>query len=522
MERNRLFALVFIAGIILIVAGSATALVAGEFNLFSIITLCAGAAAAAAYAVVKRKEVAAAFTSRGARYGVNATVYTLLVIAIIVVIQAIFTVNTAQIDLTKNKKHTLADQTQNTLKNLKTEIEAYYFYSVTARNTAVEDLLKRYSVISPKFKTESIDADKNPAFARRFSVDRYGIVVFSRKDNGSFEKVDQLNEEGLTNALIRLAKGEKKKIYFTKGHAEPELDSPQNDKAGYSGLKAELGAYNYTVEQIELFSVSAVPADCSILVIAGPKTDIFDREAKVIKDYLRKGGKLLVFHSAFSNTPVLNSMLKEYGITARQDVIIDKLGRMFGGDVLMPIIASYDQHEITKTFRVATFFPVSRSLDMKTDITGIKAQALARTNQAAYGETDLEGIKKGVSSFDAKADHAGPLLVAAVVTADNSQFKPDADSNTVATTSKMVIFGSSEMANNSYLNASGNKDFVMNSFAFLSGDEDTISIRPRDNSFEPLFLSKIQGRLLFIIPVVFLPLLVIAVGVLVFVRRKMS
>lgn len=511
-----------IAAICLLVLGSAVALVMGEFTVFSIVTMAIGALMAVVYTVMNMKAVTESFTRRGTKYGINSLVYSLLIIAIIVVVQAIFTVNSAQLDLTKNKKHTLADQTKQVLSGLKTEINAYYFYSMAARNGMVEDTLKKYAAAEGKFKTESIDADKNPAFAKRYAVDRYNVVVLVRKDTAAFEKVDMLSEEGLTNALIRLTKGEKKKIYFTKGHGEPALDAPQGEKTGFSSLREQLQSYNYQADPVELFNSPGVPSDCSLLVIAGPQIDIFETEEKAIKDYLSSGGKLLVFYPAFTNTPRLTALLKRYGVTAHNDVVVDKMGRMFGGDELMPIISAYEQHAITKTFRVATFFPLCRTFELAQGIQGLVLQPVARTNQGAFGETDLAGIKKGIASFNANTDYASPLVVSAVIDVDNSLFKPDASSVTNTTRAKIAIFGSVDMANNSYLNASGNKDFVLNTINYLAEDGDMIAIRPKDSSFEPIFLSKITGRLLFIIPVIFMPLLVIVIGVLVFVRRKMS
>jgi ABC-type uncharacterized transport system involved in gliding motility auxiliary subunit len=523
MKNLKALTIIFITGISLLVIGSFSALVMGEFGAFPLVTMLLGALLIGYYVFAGRKEVAAAFTKRETRYGINAFVYTLIVLAIIVVIQAIFTVNSGQIDLTKNKRHTLSDETIKALHSLTTDIDAYYFYSLQARNGQVEDLLKRYEQGSPKFRASSVDADKNPMTAKRFNVDRYGIVVLARKDSGAFEKVDQLAEEGITNGLIRITKGEKKKIYFTKGHGEPQLDAPQNEKTGYSALKQEIQSYNYTAQDIELFSAQGgVPQDCAMLVVAGPQSDLFDPEITAIKQYLRRGGKMLMLYSAFQSLPKLNALMKSCGVIVHNDVVVDKLGRMFGGDVLMPIISSYEYHDITKGFRVATFFPMCRTFDLKGGVTGVQLQGLAKTNQGSWGETDLTAIKKGSASNDPKADYQSPLSVAAVINIDNSVFAADAGSATVNTKAAIVIMGSSDMANNSYLSSSGNKDFILNSINWLAGQGDMISIRPKDNSFEPIFLSKIQGRLVFIIPTIFLPLVVIAVGVLVFARRRMS
>jgi ABC-type uncharacterized transport system involved in gliding motility auxiliary subunit len=523
MDKNKLFPAIFIAGVCLLVLGCATALVQGEFTALALAMLAPGAAACIFYGVVRRKDVAETFTSRSTRYGINAAIYTLLIIAIIAVVQAIFTINSAQLDLTKNKVHTLSDETTKVLKGLKTDVDSYYFYSVSARNGVVEDTLKRYGQASAKFKTESIDADKNPAFAKRFAVDRYNMVVLNRKDTGAVEKVDQLNEEGLTNALIRLTRGEKKIVYFTKGHGEPALDAPTGDKTGYTAMVTELKSYNYDARPLELFSSQAgVPSDCGLLIMAGLQADIFDPEAAALRQYIRRGGKLFILYTAFTNTPKLDAILKSCGVTVQNDVVVDKMGRIFGGDVLTTIISSYEQHDITKNFRVATFFPVCRTFDIKAGTAGVSVAPLAKTNPGAWGETDLAGIKKGEASMDPKTDHMSPLTVAAIISIDNAAWKPDFDPNTNNSKTVIAVFGSSDMASNSYLSASANKDFVLNTVNYLAGQGDLISIRPRDNAFEPLFLSKIQGRLLFIIPTIFLPLIVAAIGVLVFIKRRRS
>lgn len=522
MDKNRIFLVTFIAGVSLLVLSSAIALVQGEFTPVTAVMLVLGALACVFYAVIKKDDVVAVFTNRATRYGINAMVYTILVIAIIVAIQAIFTINSAQLDLTKNRKHTLSDETVKTLKSLKTEINSYYFFSISSRNGMVEDTLKRYAQINPKFKTESIDADKNPAFAKRFSVDRYGIVVFSRKDTGAFEKIDQLSEEGLTNGLLRMARGDKKKIYFTKGHGEPAIDGPVTDKLGFSVFANELKAYNYDVQPVELFSGPlGVPEDCALLVVAGGRTDLFDAEMPAIRSYLRRGGKILFFLTAFANTPNIDSLARSYGIVLHNDVVVDKMGRMFGGDVLTTIISSYEQHELTKGFGMATFFPASRTFEIKGGVEGVVSQPVARTNPGSWGETDLAGVQKGTASQD-KSDLASPLPVAAAINIDNAMYKDDGRSNTVNTQARMVLLGSTGLASNAFLNASGNKDFVLNTVNWLAESGDMIAIRPKDNSFEPLFLSKIQGRMLFTIPTVFLPLLIAALGIMVFVRRKRS
>jgi len=522
MKKEKLNTVLFVSGLSLILLSGIVALIMGAFATWTMIGMIAGLALTCVYVVSDRTNVKTFFTSKSTRYGINAIIYTLLVIAILVIVQVIFSLNSVQVDLTKQKKYSLSDQTEKALSSLKETIEAYYFYSVKAHNTQVEDMLKMYEKKSNKFKYISVDADKNPSIAKRFNVDRYGIIVLNRKDKGTFEKVDQLTEEGITNGLLRVIKGTKKKVYFTKGHGEPSLDAPKNEKNGYSALKEELESYNYEAKDIELFNAGKVPDDCSILFISGPQTDVFDREIKILQEYIKRGGKIIISYVPMVATPNLDNLLKSMGAIIHNDIVVDKLGTMFGGDVLMPIISTFEQHEITKGFRTALFFPMCRTFEFKENIEGVSSNILAKTNTTSWGEVDMAGVRKGTVKFDAGKDLQSPLAVAGILNVNNETFKPDWDATTKLTQTKIAVLGSTEFANNTFLSASGNKDFILNTISYLAEEGDMISIRPKDMAFEPVFLSKITGRMLFIIPTIIVPLIILGIGVMVFIKRRMS
>lgn len=524
MKNDKIFKILFIAAAVLLIAGGAVALVRGAVGAVTGTIMGIGAAGCLLYAVINRQELVKTITSGRARKGLNAAVYTLLALGIIVMIQVIATINIKQLDLTKAKRHSLSEQTTNILKSLDKEIEAYLFYSVKTRGQTVqaEDILTRYAKISPKFSFQAVDADKNPSYARKYGVDKYNVVAFNRKDNDVTERVDALSEEAFTNALIRITRDTKKKIYFTKGHGEGSLEAPQNDKNGLSVIRDELVAYNYDVEAVELFNSPVVPPDCAILVIAGVQADIYPQEARMIHEYLSRGGRVVVLKKALVSTPLLDSVTAAYGIKMRNDVIVDNMGRMFGGDALMPIISQFENHMITRGFGGSAFMPLTRSLDVLTGTPGINAMVLARSGQGSWGEKDIAGVKAGSVRFDRGSDNEPPLAVAAVSEIDFGVFKESPEAVTTGAKAVLAVFGSADFINNAYLAAAGNKDFFMNAVSYLGNEGDLIAIRPKDRSFEPLFLSRTQGRMIFLIPVVFMPLLVLSIGVLIFVRRKMS
>src|ERR1035437_578023 len=521
MKNGKIMNVVFIAGIVLLVLGGIIATIRGAFDMVTVIPLALGLIASGLYASLNFQKVKEAVTNKSTRYGFSAFVYTLIVAAIIVLVQSIFTIHSKTFDLSKAQKNTISEQTIKVLKNMKKEVDAYYFYSVKARVTQVEDILALYTKESPKCKFLAIDADRNPSLTMKYKVDKYGVIVLSRPDDGSQEKIDTLTEAAVTNGLIRVTRDTKKKIYFTTGHGEPALDGPKNEKTGYSVLKEELESYNYGVSSIQLFTQPSIPPDCFILVIAGPQSDLFDQEVRQINQFLSLGGRVMILDAPMVTNRNIDSLLKARGVIAQNDIIVDKMGRMFGGDPLMPIISTYDSHEITNSLRMASFMPNTRTFDLKGGIPGINISSLAKSGPGSWGETDINSVRKGTVS-QGPGDLPAPLCVAAVISQNNTSYKVDALSATNNSSGAVVVFGSSDFVNNTFLSSSGNKDLILNAFNFMAGEGDAIAIKPKDNSFEPLFLSKIQGRMLFLIPAVFLPLLIAAIGVMVFVRRRMS
>ena len=65
-----------------------------------------------------------------------------------------------------------------------------------------------------------------------------------------------------------------------------------------------------------------------------------------------------------------------------------------------------------------------------------------------------------------------------------------------------------------------NKDLFLNMINWLSADEDLISIRPKDPEDRRLTMSQAQMNMLFFFSVLVLPLVVIASGIMMWLRRR--
>ena len=215
--------------------------------------------------------------------------------------------------------------------------------------------------------------------------------------------------------------------------------------------------------------------------------------------------------------PSLKAFLEKYGIVLGEDIVVDRLSRLFGGDYLMPVPTSYSSHAITKNFNIAPFFPVARSVSTA-DASGVRATWLVKTGERSWAETDIEGLKAGTATFDPDKDTEGPISLAAVseVTISEGEREESEESKEGA----IVVFGDSDFVTNARINLSGNSALFMNAVNWLAREEVLIAIPPKESKFSPVVLTASDARILFLLPVIVLPGIVLIGGVYVFVKRS--
>jgi ABC-type uncharacterized transport system involved in gliding motility auxiliary subunit len=475
------------------------------------------------------------FKKRSTRHGANAIILVLLILGILVFVEAISARHSVRFDLTASKRFTLSGQTIKILKNLEEQVRVTAFYQDGSPEAQkAKDLLGQYGYTSRKFSFEFVDPDRFPGTARRYKITTYGTLVVETQSRE--EKITQANEQALTNALLRVIREGQKVVYFMKGHDEK---SPYDrDKEGYGAVKEAIEDQNYVVRDLLLMRADEVPADASVLIIAGPKKALFPEEISTLRRFVHQGGHLLILIDPETETG-LAPFLKSYGIEVGENIIVDKLSRIFGADHLTPIVSQYaGYHPITEDFEIACFFPVARSVSVAEDMPPhVKNTELAKTGQSSWAETDLAMLKKDKVSFDRETDTMGPVPVAVVLTIKEESEEQETDEREESGGDKaeesddeaagprparIVVFGDSDFAGNSYLNLSGNRDFFMNALSWLAEEEDLIAIRPKEEESQPLVLSHTQGSVVFWTCVVLLPGMVLVFGMIVLRVRSLS
>jgi len=485
-----------------------------------------------------RRTLRQAFNLRTLKHGSHASLFTVIVLAVVLLLYSLAVQHNQRFDVTRAKRFTLADQSVKLLQGLTYPIKALGFYSLAERERETfTDLLKQYAQHTDKISYEVVDPDRQPALAKQYDITAYNTVVV--EGNGKREKILRLEEAALTNAILKVTRNTKKVVYFIAGHGGPALTD--SDRNGYSVAKQALEEQNYTVQELVLARQAQVPDDAAVVILAGPHQDLLDSETEALRTYLGRGGHLFVMIDP-ETVPGLVAFVNGYGLEVGNDVVIETnpLGRLVGGDYLMPVVMTYERHEITKDMgNVMTMFPLVRSVQVAKALPqGITAQGLAMTSAESWAETDLKALHEGRTAFDADSDRRGPITIAAVATmktdtagtnTSNAETSASAsaestdqpEKNKSAHAARLVAFGNAEFANNSLFPVQGNGNLFLNTVSWLAEEEDLIAIRPRKGGGSgPVILTAAQAPLIFWLPVVMLPLAVLASGAVVFMRRK--
>ena len=205
---------------------------------------------------------------RQTKFTAYVSVYILVILGVLGAINFLANRYNKSFDSTANKTFSLSEQTEKIVKNLKQDVKIQYFDDVRGLERG-RDLLDRYKNLSPKVSVDFIDVAKKPIETRAAGVKAAGTTFIQAGTKK--EEARSLTEEALTGAIIRAIKEGQKTVCSVSGADEKAFDDTKPD--GLATAKAELEKSNYVTKSINLVADAKIPADCSILLIAGPKYD---------------------------------------------------------------------------------------------------------------------------------------------------------------------------------------------------------------------------------------------------------
>jgi len=442
------------------------------------------------------------FRGRSGRLGANMALLSVAVIGLIAIANFLGYRHHKRFDLTTEGLYTLSDQTKKVLTNLQKDVKVIKFDK--ADDQQLSDQMAEFRYQTSKLSYERIDPQARPEIARQYAVKALGETVVAVGDR--IERPSTTDEQSLVNAILKVTRDSLKTVCFVEGHEEKTLTE------GYSQADGKLKGENYQTKSVTLAREKQVPAECAVLVVAGPKTSILPPETAMIGQYLDGGGKVMLLLDPETD-PQLDEVLKKWSIELGKDFALDVsgVGQMFGGGPAAPLVLSYGSHPITTNFKrnTMTIFPEARSVKVaEGGGSGVNAVTLLTTSEQSWGETEL---KPGVEpKFDEGKDTKGPVTLGAAASKSAGENKE----------ARLVVIGDSDFASNQAFRFQRNGDLFMNAINWLAQDEDLISIRPKTATSRSVTMSAAQQSTFWWLVVIIMPLAVIGFGTYTWWKRR--
>ncbi len=274
----------------------------------------------------------------------------------------------------------------------------YNLVSSDAKNLVIFECDKRCQILDGKLLSDidyaAVPNDTQPEFERK-------IKAFK-------------GEQAFSEAIMRVTHPKALLACFLTGHLEHPLNSDSND--GYSKFANELSSqYNIKTSVITLAGTNTIPADCMLLIIAGPQRAIPADELEKIRQHLTQGGRLFVMfrYQAAANKIVtgLEPLLAEWGVGVGMNWYADPDNSVQGA---VMIIKDFNpNHPLVKPlagkYKLGLLLPrlVQKLGASQQSPEGLKVDELAFTGKVVK-ENDSDVAEKGPFSLMVAVEKGNP------------------------------------------------------------------------------------------------------------------
>jgi hypothetical protein len=408
-------------------------------------------------------------------------------------------------DLTLNKRFSVSDQTVTVVKGLDKEVEILAFFMTgSPGETDFRELLRGYTEASTLIKVNFYDPiGDNVMSAKENITTEYGTVIV--RAGGAEQRITaKFDEEALTNAIVKTTSTTTHTLCLVSGHGEVGTDQPGNP----DGLDLVLGTLekqNYTIKAADLLAAQPSPAECEVLLVAGPKTDPLPGELDRLAQYVAAGGRLVVMIDPLQ-TPALAADMARYGVKVGNDVVIepDPYRQVSGGGPTFLVLdgKSFGASPITEKLTTgAVVLPLARSVAKGPAVDGLDVTELAHTSATSWAETSLENLGTVPPQPDEGADILGNVGVAVAVEVTDpaavplnraATAVPDGGEAPIVPAAapseplpakaggRVVVFGDSDFARNQFGAFGLNSDLLLNAIGWSADDTTQLTIRANE------------------------------------------
>jgi ABC-type uncharacterized transport system involved in gliding motility auxiliary subunit len=445
------------------------------------------------------------------RLRLQSTLFLGLFLLMIGIIAWLTQLNPLTFDLSKNNRNSLSGETVRLIQSIETPLKLTLFASPAfANKEAVTRLFNRYQQQQPLIEFETVNPDMRPDLLNKHDIrfDGEALIEFE----GRSEKVSQITEVNITNALQRLMRQGERWLVFLQGHGERNPYKQTN--FDYSSFAGQLAAMGYTVENLNLTETNSIPANTDVLVVASPRLALLPGEVELLRNYLETGGSLLWLADPEQSSAGMEPVFAQITIDFVPGIIVDPNSQLLGLDrVDFALVTHYPRHPITENIDAISLFPQAQAIEFYGNEDDWQKKTILVSSDASWNET---GEMKGdIFNGDQDDEFNGPFDLGI------SLSKAHEDGAGGSFTQRVAVIGDADFISNRYIGNGANLDIGINLVNWLSHDDNLISISPRPAPDTRLNLSQTEQLIISFGFLLILPALLFGSGLRIWlVRRK--
>lgn len=489
------------------------------------------------------KKIKYLFKTTKTKNGTYSVARTVIVLAVVIAANLALAQVPAKyknIDVSSTQIYEITDTSKQLLKKLDTKVTMTVLANKENADERIKTFLSKYKALSKHLSVKWIDPALHPSALTEYEAEENSIVVAcehtKKKTTVAFADIivvdasayytsgtvteSSFDGEGqLTSAVNYVTADDAQKIYRTTGHGENTLSS---------SITELMDKNNFTTTELNLVMQATIPEDCELLLMYAPAKDLTEEEKRVVKDYLTKGGKvmLLLGETESAELPVLSSLMKEYGMELKDGYIADP-ERCYQGNyyyIFPQLLLSGDMAKnvtsemvlLTNTLGMNVIDPARESITVESFMT---------TSENAAAVTE-EGQTEGMYTLAVTATES--ITSSTEETADDAETadeKDTAEENTAGDMdgkqSRFTVISAASLIDSQITDTFTqleNATVFMNAVSSNFDGIENISIEPK--SLTPEYNAMQHTGLLGLSAIFGLPLLILLSGFVVWFKRR--
>lgn len=437
-----------------------------------------------------------------------------------------------QIDATSQKLYSITEDTEKYLDTLKDDVTLYVMVNKNSKDDNVDRTLQKYASASKHVKVKYVDPNVSPTFASKYTdndvtsnsiivvcgdrskVIDYNSDIYEYSYDSSYNySVTGYDCEGQVTAAIQYVTSETTtNVYELTGHDESTL----------SGDFSEVFQKRFmNVGSLSLLTVDAIPEDCQAIFITAPQSDLSEDDLSKLSQYLGNGGKiyLSIDYSKWNDLTNFKKLLSDNNIETTESLLAET-DRSYYYQSPFYLLPNVENTEVSSSVAGMTqvFVPYS---------VGLTYTGEDDSNVTSFMTTSDTTIAKAAANIAAVQSQADAANIASVQDGDTQGQYSLGIMVTNENGGELCVLGSAMMCTDSANQiVSGHNATLFNGIvnALVTTDDgnsdNAVVIAAKDYTVSNLTVSANAMLVYGILWGIFMPIVLIIIGIIVWARRR--